>query len=144
MLNIDGSDDPFYRYTMPDMDIKYEGRGANEKTVIYNINEIAHALNRHPSEITKMFSHRLCTRSSYNEDEARTIVKGNHSHADVLRTLREYISTHIECGMCGSPETKYKVKKELYMRCLACGAVRPVADDRLNTFITKAYLKRRS
>jgi translation initiation factor 5 len=48
-INIGGQkNDRFYRYKMPDLAIKIEGKGKGMKTVLVNICAIAKALHRSP------------------------------------------------------------------------------------------------
>ena len=53
-VNIDGSDDPTYRYKMPKLMVRTEGRGNGIKTVILNCKEVAEALDRPPAQVTKV------------------------------------------------------------------------------------------
>jgi translation initiation factor 5 len=53
MLNIGPTDDPTYRYKMPKLITKIEGRGNGIKTVCVNMVDVAEALNRDPSLPTK-------------------------------------------------------------------------------------------
>ena len=58
MLNISGTrvvEDINFRYKMPRMIAKTEGRGNGIKTVIVNMSDIATALNRPPELVTKFF-----------------------------------------------------------------------------------------
>ena len=48
-------DDKFYRYRMPLLEIKIEGKGNGIKTVVPNMSDIARALSRPPSYPTKYF-----------------------------------------------------------------------------------------
>jgi len=48
-------DDEFYRYKMPVLRAKVEGRGNGIKTVIENCPEIAKALDRNPVYVNKFF-----------------------------------------------------------------------------------------
>lgn len=66
MVNIGGSDDPAYRYKMPRLMSKVEGRGNGIKTVIPNMVDIAAALNRAPSVVTKYFGCELGAQSRWD------------------------------------------------------------------------------
>jgi translation initiation factor 5 len=71
LLNITGSvasDDPTYRYKMPRLVAKIEGRGNGIKTVIVNMHEIADALNRPGSLPTKFFGCELGAQSRWEDD----------------------------------------------------------------------------
>jgi hypothetical protein len=70
-LNITGStvvDDPTYRYKMPKMSARTEGRGNGIRTLIANMSEIADALHRPPNLVTKFFGVELGAQSRYEED----------------------------------------------------------------------------
>lgn len=66
MVNIGGSDDPAYRYKMPRVMSKIEGRGNGIKTVIPNMVDVAQALNRDPAICTKYFGCELGAQSRYD------------------------------------------------------------------------------
>lgn len=50
-----GLTDQFYRYKMPKIIAKVEGKGNGIKTVLVNMSEVAKALNRPPTYPTKYF-----------------------------------------------------------------------------------------
>jgi translation initiation factor 5 len=61
-LNIGGNqNDAFYRYKMPKLKSKIEGKGNGIKTVIPNMTEIGKSLARPPSYPTKFFGCELGT-----------------------------------------------------------------------------------
>jgi translation initiation factor 5 len=58
MMNIAGLqsiEDANYRYKMPRLQAKVEGRGNGVKTVVINMKDVADALHRGPAEVTKFF-----------------------------------------------------------------------------------------
>ena len=58
MMNIAGLqsiEDANYRYKMPRILAKVEGRGNGIKTVVVNMKDVADALHRGPAEVTKFF-----------------------------------------------------------------------------------------
>ena len=58
LINIAGTtsvEDPAYRYKMPRLQAKVEGRGNGIKTVLVNVIDLGLALNRDSPEITKFF-----------------------------------------------------------------------------------------
>lgn len=51
--------DPAYRYKMPKLIGKVEGKGNGIKTVLVNIDQVAESLKREPAEVTKFFGTEL-------------------------------------------------------------------------------------
>ena len=58
--------DPFYRYKMPKLSAKVEGKGNGIKTVISNMSEIAKALERPPMYPTKYFGCELGAQTNFD------------------------------------------------------------------------------
>jgi translation initiation factor 5 len=146
LINIAGLtpvEDPSYRYKMPRLIGKVEGRGNGIKTVLVNIVELGQSLNREPSEITKFFGCELGAQTTYSEDLDRAIVNGSHTDNDLQNKLRIYIEKFVLCGCCKLPETHYKLKDGLInQKCLACGS-KSACDmsHKLTTFIIAQYKK---
>ncbi len=53
-INVNGSDDPMYRYKMPKVARATEGRGNGIKTNVLNLEDIASALSRDPGHLTRV------------------------------------------------------------------------------------------
>jgi translation initiation factor 5 len=146
MINISGLtsiDDPSYRYKMPRLVPKVEGRGNGIKTVIVNVSDIATSLNRDPNEITKFFGFELGAQTTMNTDEDRYIVNGSHTSNDLQHLIHKYIELFVLCRNCHLPETHYKIKSEiLSQKCVACGS-KDVCDmtHKLTSFILKQHKK---
>uniref|UniRef100_A0A672HE74 Eukaryotic translation initiation factor 5 n=1 Tax=Salarias fasciatus TaxID=181472 RepID=A0A672HE74_SALFA len=70
--------DQFYRYKMPRLIAKVEGKGNGIKTVIVNMVDVAKALNRPPTYPTKFFGCELGAQTQFDTKNDRYIVNGSH------------------------------------------------------------------
>ncbi|KAI4352135.1 hypothetical protein L6164_006416 [Bauhinia variegata] len=134
------SDDAFYRYKMPKMITKIEGRGNGIKTNIVNMVDIAKALARPASYTTKYFGCELGAQSKFDEKTGISLVNGSHDTAKLAGLLENFIKKYVQCYGCGNPETEIIISKiqMLQLKCAACGFVSDVdMRDKLTTFILK-------
>lgn len=121
-LNIGGdANDASYRYKMPRLVTKVEGRGNGIKTVIVNMVDIAKALHVDPGYPTKFFGIELGAQSKYNEATERAIVNGCHDQPDLAKLLEKFIDIFVLCPACRLPEIKMVVRKTVKIDCAACG-----------------------
>lgn len=142
LLNIgaDNRGDAFYRYKMPKMITKIEGRGNGIKTNIVNMVDIAKALARPASYTTKYFGCELGAQSKFDEKTGTSLVNGSHDTAKLAGLLENFIKKYVQCYGCGNPETEIIITKTqmIQMKCAACGFVSDVdMRDKLTTFILK-------
>eukprot|EP00922_Rhytidocystis_sp_ex-Travisia-forbesii_P035816 GHVS01053142.1.p1 GENE.GHVS01053142.1~~GHVS01053142.1.p1 ORF type:complete len:452 (+),score=72.56 GHVS01053142.1:88-1443(+) len=115
-------DDPNYRYKMPKLYSKIEGRGNGIKTNISNMGEIAKALKRPPMYPTKFFGCELGAQCKYEEAEEKSLVNGAHHEKDLVEILDKFISMYVLCPGCQLPEMDIVVKKGMLgSLCNACG-----------------------
>jgi translation initiation factor 5 len=125
IVNIAGTtpvDDPEYRYKMPVVYGKIEGRGNGIKTVIPNIADVALSLHRPPGEVNKFFGCELGAQTTYSAETDRAVVNGAHTDATLQTLIHRYIEVFVLCPQCGLPETDYKIKNDcIYHKCAACG-----------------------
>jgi len=124
-LNVNRSvQDAFYRYKMPRLQAKVEGKGNGVKTVIPNMVEIARALGRPPTYATKYFGCELGAQTQFDFKNERYIVNGSHDAAKLQDMLDGFIKKFVLCEKCDNPETDIKayIKKGiLTASCRACG-----------------------
>ncbi|KAF8338179.1 eukaryotic translation initiation factor 5 [Cantharellus anzutake] len=116
-------DDKFYRYKMPSLLTKIEGKGNGIKTVIPNMSDVSRALSRPPTYTTKFFGSELGAQTSCDEKNDRYIVNGAHQ-ADRLRELLDvFIDKFVLCASCKNPETDLVLTKneDIIRDCKACG-----------------------
>lgn len=134
------SDDAFYRYKMPKMITKVEGRGNGIKTNIVNMVDIAKALARPASYTTKYFGCELGAQSKFDDKTGTSLVNGAHETAKLAGLLENFIKKYVQCYGCGNPETEIIITKTqmITMKCAACGFISDVdMRDKLTTFILK-------
>lgn len=132
MININDSDDPFYRYKMPKLIIKYEG----DKTILINIKEVACSLKRNHTTILSYFGHNLGTQCS--DKKEKYVIKGIFSPIVIIEHLFNYINEYVLCNKCSNPETIFKKHKDdLISVCSSCGHKRLYEDNKIVKIIKK-------
>ncbi|CCL98330.1 uncharacterized protein FIBRA_00324 [Fibroporia radiculosa] len=133
-------DDKFYRYRMPLLLTKIEGKGNGIKTVVPNMADVARALSRPPTYPTKFFGCELGAQTSFDEKNDRYIVNGAHDATKLRELLDAFIDKFVLCKSCKNPETDLIITKsdDIIRDCKACGE-RTGVDMRhkLTTFILK-------
>ncbi|KAK9060307.1 hypothetical protein SSX86_021011 [Deinandra increscens subsp. villosa] len=139
-IGASNSDDAFYRYKMPRMITKIEGRGNGIKTNIVNMVDVAKALARPASYTTKYFGCELGAQSKFDEKTGVSLVNGSHDTAKLAGLLENFIKKYVQCYGCGNPETEILITKTqmVQLKCAACGFVSDVdMRDKLTSFILK-------
>jgi translation initiation factor 2 subunit 2 len=111
-MNVDGSDDPFYRYKMPTLAVHYPA-GLRKGTRVTNITQVCQAIYRTPAELVSYFA--KATGSNVRLVDNQLILSSRASPASLQAILANYIKTQVLCRCCNSPETQAQ-------RCRACGA----------------------
>lgn len=133
--------DQFYRYKMPRLIAKVEGKGNGIKTVIVNMVEIAKSLNRPPTYPTKYFGCELGAQTHFDFKADRYIVNGSHDAPKLQDLLDGFIKKFVLCPECDNPETylfPHAKKQTITQQCIACG-YQGLVDMRhkVTTFILK-------
>jgi len=114
-------EDPSYRYKMPKLKTRIEGRGNGIKTNMVNVCEIAGALKTDPAYITKFLGGELGAQSKYSVQEKTATVNGAHETSTGQQLLDKFVDKFVLCPNCKLPETDMFVKKGfLRAGCRAC------------------------
>lgn len=115
--------DLYYRYKMPRLVSKIEGKGNGIKTVVSNMVDIAKALNRPPDYVTKYFGSEVGSLTVCDAKSARYIVNGAHEAEKLQNVLDGFISKFVLCPGCENPETDLSISKDgtIWRNCKACG-----------------------
>jgi len=131
--------DAFYRYKMPRLQAKVEGKGNGIKTVLVNMVDVARALARPPTYVTKYFGCELGAQTQFDVKSERYIVNGCHDAGKLQDMLDGFIKKFVLCAKCENPETVIKVKKNMIgASCKACGHIFTMdMRHKLTTFIIK-------
>jgi len=132
--------DEFYRYTMPVLQAKVEGRGNGIKTVIVNMTDIAKDIGVPPSYPTKFFGFEVGSVVTLDDENDRYVVNGKHSAEALAKRLDLFIEKFVLCETDRNPETIMNInsKGDIELVCKACGHTTPVdMTHKLSTFIQK-------
>lgn len=133
--------DQFYRYKMPKLIAKVEGKGNGIKTVIVNMVEVAKALNRPPMYPTKYFGCVLGAQVNCDLKNERYIVNGAHEASKLQDLLDGFIQKYVLCASCDNPETVLTVSQKkgtITTSCKACGYSGVLSgQEKLATYILK-------
>lgn len=124
-LNINRNvQDAFYRYKMPRLQAKVEGKGNGIKTVVVNMVAIATSLDRPPTYVTKYFGCELGAQTQWDIKNERYIVNGSHDASKMQDMLDGFIRKFVLCEQCDNPETVLKIRKNMLgASCKACGHI---------------------
>lgn len=141
-LNVNrGVSDAFYRYKMPRIQAKVEGKGNGIKTVIVNMIEVAKAIGRPATYPTKYFGCELGAQTQFDFKNERFIVNGSHDASKLQDLLDGFIRKYVLCPACDNPETELLVnakKGTISQGCKACGHHGLLeTNHKLNTYILK-------
>lgn len=123
MLNINGKDDPSYRYKMTPISSTINGKGNGIFTTITNLNEVCRDINQPPNLILKFLS--VHFGSICNEE--KICITGSYKNDELQKGLQIYINRFLICPACVIPETIPKVNstskksKKLELKCSSCG-----------------------
>lgn len=148
MVNIPSTnEDPNYRYTMPKLTSKIEGRGNGIKTNIVNLKDVANAIKRPPMYVAKWFGTELCTKASYTEKEGEGVkatIMGNHQTHTLQELLDKFLAVYVLCPRCGLPEMDLNCGKgksqDIGGKCSACGwngELKEATNHKLASYVLK-------
>ncbi len=116
-MNINNSDDPFYRYKRP----KFNVQEFKKKIWILNIHDIAKSLARDPKLLEK-FLGKCCSTSAKINKQNFLEINAVYSIEQLDVFLQGFIVRYLLCPSCEIPETSLNKKgKMITFDCKACG-----------------------
>ena len=119
-MNIDNSNDIFYRYKMPILDINQYGKGNGKFTNLVNITDICNAINT-PLKILMVYLTQYLG-TNYKE----TSLNGHYNKNELINLVIRFNKEFILCQKCNIPELTHciegkKKNIKLIFNCSACG-----------------------
>lgn len=132
--------DKFYRYKMPIIQTKIEGKGNGIRTVVPNMGKVMKALDRPLEYGAKFIGMELGTKSKIDEKQNNCVFAGKHSEGELSKCLDKFIDMYVLCVKCKNPETIFEVKKGcIVSKCKACGKIFKVdPTHKLSNYIIKS------
>lgn len=125
MINIPSRvKDPHYRYKMPIMKLKTEGRGNGIKTNITNMVEVAECLEVPTDYPLKFLGYELGSQTTYKKEKGEVIciINGEFTPEEVQSKLDVFIDKYVCCAKCTLPELVMKiVDGKIRGDCKSCG-----------------------
>lgn len=133
--------DPAYRYKMPALVQKIEGRGINTHTTLVNLKDVAKSLRVPTLYILQFMQYDWGAQSIYktNKNEVHTSINGIQDAEKVLGSLDKFIEKFVLCAKCRLPELYYTAEeREVLAHCNSCGAKTELdPKHKLTTYIAK-------
>ena len=121
-MNIDASDDFFYRYKMPVLNIDQFGRGNGKFTNLTNIEDICKSINT-PLKILMVY-----LTQSLGTNYKDTSLNGHYNKNELIELIIRFNKEFILCEKCNIPELTPSIEGKkrnikLIYSCSACGEI---------------------
>jgi translation initiation factor 2 subunit 2 len=110
------------RFDLPKLSVMVIGN----RTTISNFVKSIKDVRREPVEVLKYFAKELATSGEIKGAQAEFI--GKFSGLEINKKFTRFLDEFVLCKECHKPDTKLqKEGKQLFLKCEACGARRPVS-----------------
>lgn len=126
-VNIDGGDDPFYRYKVPQLQVQIVGKGKMIKTMLLNSEEVSKALHLMPEYIPAYLGYDIGAQFKYETkkpERERASISGEYTAQEISDVMAKMIKEVVLCSGCSLPELimTYEPKKKIIRtKCDSCG-----------------------
>ena len=106
---------------------KAEGHLQGGKTIISNFVQIASCLRREPGHLAKFLFKELAAPGQIAGE--RLILTRRISSQIINEKIKKYVKGFVMCPNCKKPDTELiEEKGQKFIKCLACGTKKPVAN----------------
>jgi translation initiation factor 5 len=123
LININGKDDPFYRYVVKKIKIKQE----TGKTIIVNNDIISKQTGRPEDWIVTYLGQSLGVSSNIDKkNQNKCSLTGKHEEKVLQEKYFDFVKKYVLCGKCGNPETTpfiigKRKNQSIELSCRSCG-----------------------
>merc|ERR1712093_23681 len=132
MFNINEkfSGDSHYRYKMPALEVREDGRSKQRKTWLNNLTDVAESLRRNPELLVQWYAAGTSGGADLSAGYPRWYLKGQFSAAELQQKTRDFCAKLVVCPRCGDCGTrlystvhgsKKKPQRIIHLVCGACG-----------------------
>jgi translation initiation factor 2 beta subunit (eIF-2beta)/eIF-5 len=138
-ININGSNDVFYRYQMSQLQVKIHGKNKMVRTEFVNLKEVANQLHTDPKYIVAFIGYSMGAKFSTTGDVY--YIFGHKQCEELSEKLQLFIESMIICKTCLLPELILSVDKKLWFSCKSCGlkySIRFI--DKFEAFVIKHFI----
>lgn len=109
------------KFEVPKVDTIRQGK----KTIVTNFNKVAEYINRNANDLLKFLTRELATSAVMEGHKA--IFNGGFNRRMLNEKIDKYVNNFVKCSECGRFETTLNKEDRItYMKCIACGAKKPV------------------
>lgn len=139
-VNIDGSDDLFYRYKMHQLQITIHGKNKMVRTEFVNLTEIANELHVDPKYIIGFLGYSTGSKFSTTGNLSSYYISGQKRCEELSEKLQLFIQAMVICKKCLLPELILSVDRKLWLSCKSCGIKYAVSFiEKFETFVMKHF-----
>jgi translation initiation factor 5 len=128
MVNLNGSDDPFYRYQMDEIQVKVEGKGKMIKSHLINLEKVASQIERPIEYILSYIGAEIGAASKIDKEnnQLKPWVGGELTQKQTQEYIFKFVRNFVNCKKCNNPETKCfiegkKKNTTVHLQCASCG-----------------------
>jgi translation initiation factor 5 len=127
-MNINNSDDIFYRYKMPILNIKHIGKGNGKFTELSNILDISNSINI-PNKILMQYI-TIILGTNFTDN----IINGHYNKNQLINIIMNFNKSFVLCKKCNIPEVSphlegKKKNIKIFYKCSACGEYYELCSD---------------
>jgi translation initiation factor 5 len=144
LVNMNGKDDPFYRYVVKRIKVKQE----TGKTIFVNNDIVSKQTGRPDDWIMTYLGQSLGVSTNLDKkNQNKCSLTGKHEESVLQEKYFDFVKKYVLCGKCGNPETMpiitgKKKNQSIELSCRSCGKITQLdGDDKFVKFMVLHPIK---